>query len=93
VPSAPCVICEPAHADLVARLDADVSFGPEYLAAPRAVPEELAALNRFPPVLCEPCGYEWEPVYVTGTPQVTVAGQRPYAPNRWSVFGGGMLCS
>ena len=59
------VMGEPRHADLVTGLDADVSFGPEYLDSLRREFERNSRLGIASGLCYEPSGDEWEPVHVT----------------------------
>jgi hypothetical protein len=54
-----------SHADLVTGLDADVSFGPEYLESLRREFLRSSRLGIASGLCHEPCGDEWEPVHVT----------------------------
>ena len=59
------VMGEPRHADLVTGLDADVSFGPEYLDSLRREFERNSRLGIASGLCYEPSDDEWEPVHVT----------------------------
>jgi poly-beta-1,6-N-acetyl-D-glucosamine synthase len=52
-------------ADLVTGLDADVSFGPEYLESLRREFSSNSRLGIASGLCHEPCGDAWEPVHVT----------------------------
>jgi glycosyltransferase involved in cell wall biosynthesis len=56
---------EPSLSDLVTGLDADVSFGPEYLASLRGEFLKNSRLGIASGLCYEPGGDEWKPVYVT----------------------------
>jgi biofilm PGA synthesis N-glycosyltransferase PgaC len=58
-------IGEPGHADLVTGLDADVSFGPEYLDSLRRVFQRNPRLGIASGLCYELCGDRWKPVHVT----------------------------
>jgi glycosyltransferase involved in cell wall biosynthesis len=59
------VMAEPRHTDLVTGLDADVSFGSDYLDSLRREFQRNSRLGIASGLCYEPCGDEWEPVYVT----------------------------
>ena len=59
------VMGEPAHADFVTGLDADVSFGPEYLDSLRREFQRNSRLGIASGLCYEPSGDGWEPVHVT----------------------------
>ena len=59
------VMGEPAHADLVTGLDADVSFGPDYLDSLRRAFQRISRLGIASGLCYEPRGDEREPVHVT----------------------------
>jgi len=59
------VMGEPRHADLVTGLDADVSFGREYLDSLRREFQRNSRLGIASGLCYEPSGDEWEPVHVT----------------------------
>ena len=59
------VMGEPRHADLVTGLDADVSFGPDYLDSLRREFQRNSRLGIASGLCYEPSGDEWEPVHVT----------------------------
>lgn len=56
---------EPESADLVTRLDADVSFGPTYFDSVRREFETNPRLGIAAGLCHELCGEEWKPVHVT----------------------------
>ena len=59
------VMGEPTHADLVTGLDADVSFGPDYLDSLRREFQRNPRLGIASGLCYELRGDEWEPVHVT----------------------------
>jgi hypothetical protein len=59
------VMGEPRHADLVTGLDADVSFGPDYLDSLRRAFQRNPRLGIASGLCYEPHGDEWGPVHVT----------------------------
>ena len=55
----------PTHADLITGLDADISFGPDYLDGLRREFEKNPRLGIAAGLCYEPLGDGWEPVHVT----------------------------